>query len=104
MQAKLERVLREFAWDRMDRVFADFMADNPTLPLSKGIGTNSLPLSLSKGIGTDSLPLPLSKGIGTDNLPLPLREGVGGRGSFGSQGPLPPTPSTKARGSPIVSA
>jgi polysaccharide deacetylase family protein (PEP-CTERM system associated) len=29
MERKLERVLREFAWDRMDRVFADLMAPPP---------------------------------------------------------------------------
>jgi polysaccharide deacetylase family protein (PEP-CTERM system associated) len=38
MQGKLERVLRDFAWDRMDRVFGDLMADRLPLPLSEEVG------------------------------------------------------------------
>jgi polysaccharide deacetylase family protein (PEP-CTERM system associated) len=38
MQGKLERVLRDFAWDRMDRVFGDLMLDRLPLPLREAVG------------------------------------------------------------------
>jgi polysaccharide deacetylase family protein (PEP-CTERM system associated) len=36
MQGKLERVLRAFAWDRMDRVFGDLVFNRLPLPLREG--------------------------------------------------------------------
>jgi polysaccharide deacetylase family protein (PEP-CTERM system associated) len=43
MQGKLECVLREFAWDRMDRVFGDLLADRLPVPLSEDVGGRGRP-------------------------------------------------------------
>ena len=61
MQAKLERVLREFAWDRMDHVFADLFLTPPPLE-GGGRGEGSKrhkPLS----------PTPSHKGRGSQAVP-----------------------------------
>ena len=43
MQAKLERVLREFAWDRMDRVFGNLLAASPSSCRRRPASTPGLP-------------------------------------------------------------
>lgn len=47
MQAKLERVLREFAWDRMDRVFADLLEKRLHLPRGEGEPAHCLRLTVA---------------------------------------------------------
>ena len=72
MHGKLERVLRDFAWDRMDRVFAE-------LVMKQGVEKNN-----------DELPLPLREGAGGRGATTPASW------QFAL---LPPAPSLKGRGS-----
>jgi len=55
MHGKLQRVLRDFAWDRMDRVFAALLSQDPALPQHEG-RTNidpALPAGADSGLRAD---------------------------------------------------
>ena len=70
MHGKLERVLRDFTWDRMDRVFAE-------LVMKQGVEKNNdeLPLPLREGAGGGVQLLPHRGSSHSSPRPPPSREG-----------------------------